>query len=77
MTFTFTMSSSGTKTEVKLGNRRWQTCFSFSLMFHTAVKALIKLAIAACKEPISRTISFSPFQTIVKYNHSSYVLVIF
>ena len=40
-------------------------------MFHTAVKALIKIAIAACKEAISATITFSPFQAIVKYNHSS------
>ena len=46
-------------------------------MFHTAVKGLIKLAIAACKKPISATILFSPFQTIVKYKHSLYVLVIF
>ena len=40
-------------------------------MFHTAVKALIKLAIAACKEPINTTITFSPFQAIIKRNHSS------
>ena len=46
-------------------------------MFHTAVKALIKLVIATCKEPISATITFYPFQAIVKYDHSLYVLVIF
>ena len=49
----------------------------FPLVFGTAVKALIKLAIATSKEPISATISFSPFQAIAKYNHSLYVLFIF
>ena len=46
-------------------------------MFHTAVKEVIKLAIKACKEPIRATISFSPFQAIIKPHNSSYVLVIF
>ena len=45
-------------------------------MFHTAVKALVKIAIEACKEPISTT-SFSLFQLTANYNHSPYVLDIF